>query len=554
MSSFAIAMGRDPEPWIDTDPQRRAPARGTAAVAAAHPLAARAGLLMLRAGGSAVDAAVAVQAALTVVEPHASGIGGGAVLLVHEGARMLCLDGLARAPGRVTARLATDFDGRNVPTERAMYGGRTVGVPGAVMALEHAHRRFGRLPWAALFAPAIELAAEGAPLAPYLMRALAENPAVRDTRFGREQYCADGLALPAGTVRRNPALAASLAAIAAGGAAALHEGPLAEAIVRAVAADPFAGTLTLADLGGYVPVERAPVRFALGAMTVLGGPLPAYGALAAAQIVAFVRHHGLGSLRDLPSEDAVHLLAEAGRLAIVDRWPYADPDFAPADVGQLLDPDYLAARAGLIDPVRRRERFPAGRGRELGGSMTSHVSVADARGQVVSMTTTLNQTCGSRIAVGGFWLNNVMTNFAAEPVLRGRSGREWHDPNAMAPHKRARTTIAPVIVLGADGRPVAALGAGGGFRIIGYVANALLRLAGGMRDPQAILDAPHGLNTNGVTEIEPELAHHAPGLAARGHWPHVRRMDGATQCVILDGGQVLAAGDRRRDGVGMATS
>ncbi len=552
MTSFATALGRDLEPWIATDPQRRSPAIGRAAVAAAHPLAARAGLLMLRAGGSAVDAAVAIQAALTVVEPNASGIGGGAVILVHDGAQALCLDGLARAPARVTARLATDFDGRTVPTERAMYGGRTVGVPGALMALEHAHRRFGRLPWSDLFAPAIELASEGAPLSPYLTRALAENPAVRDTRFAREHYCADGIALPAGTVRRNPALTESLVAIAAGGAAALHEGPLAEAIVHAVADDPFAGSLTLADLGSYRPVERPPLRFDLGGMTVLGGPLPAYGALAAAQIVAFVRHHGLASLRDLPSEDAVHLLAEAGRLAIMDRWPYADPDFAPADVAQLLDPDYLASRAGLIDPVRRRDRFPAGRGRELGGSMTSHLSVADARGQVVSMTTTINQNFGSRIAAGGFWLNNVMTNFAAEPVLRGRSGREWRDPNALEPLKRARTTIAPVIVLGADGRPVAALGAGGGFRIIGYVANALLRLAGGMRDPQAILDAPHGLNTNGITEIEPELEHHARALAARGHWPHVRRMDGATQCVILDEGQVSAAGDRRRDGVGMA--
>ncbi len=552
MDAFTTAYGRAIEPWITTNPSRDASASGRAAVATAHPLASRAALLMLRAGGSAVDAAVAAVAALCVVEPNASGLGGGAIILVHDGDRVLCLDGLARAPGRVTARLATDFDGRTVPSERAMYGGRTVGVPGALMALEHAHRRFGRLPWAELFAPAIELAAEGAPLSPYLMRALAENPSVRDTRFGREQYCVDGLALPAGTMRRNPALAATLMHIAEAGSAALHEGALAQAIVRAAAEDTFPGTLTLADLATYVPVERAPLRFALGGMTVLAGPLPAYGALAAAQIVGFVQRHGLRSLDDAPSADAIHLLAEAGRLAIMDRWPYADPDFAPADVGQLLDPAYLDARAALIDPLRRSNRFPPGRGRELGASQTSHLSVADARGQVVSMTTTINQNFGSRIAAGGFWLNNVMTNFAAEPVLRGRSGREWHDPNALAPHKRARTTIAPMIVLDEAGHPLAALGAGGGFRIIGYVANALLRLAGGMRDPQALLDAPHALNWNGVTEIEPALEHHAMGLAARGHWPHVRRMDGGTQCVILAGGEVRAAGDRRRDGSGMA--
>lgn len=184
--------------------------------------------------------------------------------------------------------------------------------------------------------------------------------------------------------------------------------------------------------------------------------------------------------------------------------------------------------------------------------MTSHVSVADGRGQVVSMTTTINQNFGSRMEAGGFWLNNVMTNFAAEPVVRGRSGREWRDPNALEPGKRARTTIAPVIVLGADGMPLAALGAGGGYRIIGYVANALLRLAGGMRDPQAILDAPHALNWNGVTEIEPELEALARPLAGLGHWPHVRRMDGGTQMVVMDGGEVAAGADRRRDGYGMA--
>ena len=550
--TFQTAYGRPLEPWITTDPTRSTPATGSAAVAAAHPLAARAALLMLREGGSAVDAAVAAQAALSVVEPNASGIGGGAMLLVHDGDRMLCLDGLACAPARVTARLATDFDGRTVPLERAMYGGRTVGVPGALMALEHAHRRFGRLPWAALFAPAIEMAAEGYPLSPYLWRALQENPAVRDTRFARDQYCAAGTVLPPGTIRRNPALAASLAAIAAGGAAALHEGPLAEAIIRATADDPFPGSLTAADLAGYLPVERAPLRFPLGRMTVLAGPLPAYGALAVAQIVGFLRHHGIAGLDDAPSADEIHFIAEAGRLAIMDRWPYADPDFASADVSQLLDPAYLDARAALIDPLRRSNRFPPGRGRELAGSDTSHLSIADAHGQLVSMTTTINQNFGSRVEAGGFWLNNVMTNFAADPVLKGRSGREWHDPNAMAPHKRARTTIAPVIVLDEAGRPLAALGAGGGFRIIGYVANALLRLAGGQRNPQALLDAPHALNWNGVTELEPALEHHAIPLAARGHWPHIRRLDGGTQCVILTDGQAHAAGDRRRDGVGMA--
>ena len=553
MMPVLTAFGREAEAWIDVDPTRRVAARGRAAAATANPLASWAALRMLRAGGSAVDAAVAAQAMLTLVEPNASGLGGGAIVLVHQAGATLCLDGLATAPARVPVRLATDFDGRSVPPDRAIYGGRTVGVPGALRALERAHRQFGRLAWAALFEPAIELAEQGYPLSPYLWRSLHENPAVRDTGFAQAQYCGgDDAVLPPGSVLRNPALAASLRSIAEDGAAALYEGALAEAVVRAACDDPFAGTLTAADMASYAPVARAPLRFTVGGLTVLAAPLPAYGGLAAAQIVAFAQRMGVSSLGVDLSANAVHVLAEAGRLAFADRWPYADPDHAPADVAQLLDPAYLDARAALLHPVRRTDRIVPGRGRELGASMTSHLCVADERGQVVSMTTTINQNFGSRIAVGGFWLNNVMTNFAAEPVLRGRLRPDLADPNAMAPFKRARTTIAPMIVLDEAGQPLAALGAGGGYRIIGYVANALLRLAGGMRDPQAILAAPHALNWSGISEVEPSLDRHVRELSARGHWVHVRRMDGGTQCLVLENGTVRAAGDPRRDGVGMA--
>lgn len=553
MAGVMAAFGRVAESWIDLDPSRRRPAAGRAAAATAHPLASWAAMGVLKDGGSAVDAAIAVQAVLTVVEPHASGIGGGAVLLVHADGRTVCLDGLASAPARVTRRLATDFDGRTVPAERAMYGGRTVGVPGALRMLAAAHRRFGRLAWDRLFAPAIAFAAEGYPLSPYLWRGLQENPAVRDTAAARALYCSEGgAALPPGSIIRNPALAATLAAIAADGAEAFHDGPVAAAMIRAVQADPFPGTLAAADLAAYAPAERVPLRFDFRGLTVLAAPLPAYGALAVAQIVAIAERLGVAGLGADLSADEVHVLAEAGRLAVTDRWPYADPDFAPVDIAPLLDPDYLDVRSALVDLSRRSDRFPPGRGRELGASNTSHLSIADARGQVVSMTTTINQGFGSRIAVGGFWLNNVMTNFAAEPVLRGRSGREWHDPNAIASGKRARTTIAPMIVLDAAGRPLAALGAAGGYRIIGYVANALLRLAAGWRDPQALLAAPHALSWNGITEMEPPLDRHMADLAARGHWVHARRLDGGAQCVVLERDTVLAGADPRRDGLGMA--
>jgi gamma-glutamyltranspeptidase/glutathione hydrolase len=548
ISPVALAFGRDAEPWIDFDPARRRPAIGDAAAATAHPLASWAMMHIMRAGGSAVDAAVAAQAVLTVVEPSASGIGGGAIMLVHAGGVTHAVDGLSAAPGHVPARLGTDFDGRRVPDDRAEYGGRTAGVPGALRALEAAHARFGRLRWAALFDHAIALAEEGFPLAPYLARSMAQNPAIRDEALARALYCGGtGAALPSGSTLRNPALAATLRRIAAGGAAEFYEGETAADICAAVRNDDFPGTITMADMAGYRAVLRSPIGYAMGGMTVHTAPLPAYGGIAAGQIVGILAALGLRGIGALPDEDDIHLIAEAGRVAFADRAPYADPDFAPMETAPLLNPAYLAERARLIDPRRRTEAIPPGQPATPGGSMTSHLSAADGAGQIVSMTTTINQYFGARIAVDGFYLNNAMTNFAGEPMSGGRPS-----PNAMAPRKRPRTTIAPSIVLDAQGAPLAALGAGGGYRIIGTVANALLRLCGGMRDPQALLAGAHVLNWNGVTEIEPELARHRAALAARGHWIGVKRMEGGTQCVVFDKGQWLAGGDPRRDGVGMA--
>jgi gamma-glutamyltranspeptidase/glutathione hydrolase len=538
---------RTPETWLDFDPTRTRPARGRAAAATAHPMASWAATTILHQGGSAIDAAIAAQAMLTLVEPNASGIGGGAIILAHDGARVRVFDGLSAAPARVTAKLALDFDGRTVPSDRAVYGGRTVGIPGALRALELAHRSLGKLPWVQLFAPAIAAAHDGFPLAPYLWRALQESPGVRDEAMARTLFCRDGAALPPGTLLRNAALGDTLEDIARHGAGALYRGDIADRICRAVAGDSFPGTITRDDLDSYRAIERAPLIYPHGSGHIATAPLPAYGGIAAGQIVGIAAALGLHGLDECPDEDAAHLLAECGRVAHADRAPYADPDHVDIDTAHLLDPHYLARRSKLIDRARRTDRIPAGRA-DGSSSMTSHLSVADGRGQVVALTTTINQNFGARIAVGGFYLNNVMTNFANEPVLRGRP-----DPNAIAPGKRARTTIAPSIVLDVNGNPTAALGAGGGFRIIGYVANALLRLAAGQRDPQALVAAPHVLNWSGLTELEPALEHLAPGLAARGHWLGIRRLDGGTQCIILhEDGTISAGGDPRRDGVGMA--
>jgi len=543
-----LAFGRAAEAWLDADMGRTRAARGRAAVACANPLASWAALRMIRDGGSAVDAAVAAQAVLTLVEPNASGIGGGAMILVHGGAGTIAIDGISAAPARVPERLETDYDGRTVPSDRAVYGGRTVGVPGALRALEMAHRRFGRLAWGALFVPAIELAEEGFALSPYVVRTLQEIPTMRDEPFARMLYYGGGDApLPAGTMLRNPPLGATLRAIAQGGADAFYCGETAHRIAAAVAADPFAGAITAADMAGYRAIERPAPGFRLGAMTVATAPLPAYGGIAAGQLVGIAERLGVGSIGTSLSEEEIHILAEAGRVAFADREPYADPDHAGLDIARLLSSEYLARRARYIDRSRRNDRIPAGHTDGLGGSMTSHLSIADGAGQVVSMTTTVNQNFGARIAVGGFYLNNALTNFALDPIRHGK-----RVPNAMGPGKRPRTSIGPMIAMDAAGVPVAAVGAGGGFRIIGYVANALLRLAGGMGDPQAIVAAAHALSWSGTTEIEPAFARHAKGLTARGHFVAVRRFDGGTQCVLRAGDAWLAGGDPRRDGMGMA--
>ena len=547
--TLSDAFGRTPESWLDFDPTRHRPAEGYAAAATANPLASWAAVSILRQGGTAVDAAIAAQAVLTLVEPNASGLGGGAMVLVHEAGQTTCIDGLSAAPSHVPSRLIRDFDGRPIPADRAMYGGRTAGVPGALRALADAHGRFGRLPWQALFAPAIELATDGFPLSPYLWRTLQEIPAMRDEPFAHALYCGGGdLALMPGTRLRNPALAATLTRIASQGVEELYQGETAAAICRAVAEDAFPGTITLADLGRYRAVTRTPQRFALGDKTVLGGALPSYGSLAAAQIIGIAARFGVTELGESISEQAIHVLAEAGRMCFAERAPFADPDFGTIATAELLDPAYLDARAGLLSARHRMDRLPRGRLADTpGSSMTSHLSIADEDGQVVSMTTTINQNFGARIAVGGFYLNNVMTNFATEAPVDGVA-----PANAIEPGKRAKTTIAPVLVLNADGSVLASLGAGGGYRIIGYVANALLRLAGGMRDPQAIVGAPHALNWNGITEIETRLRQHERALHERGHWVSLKRMDGGTQCLIRNGRLWQAGGDPRRDGAGMA--
>ena len=516
-------------------------ARGWEAAATANPLATDAAMAILRAGGSAVDAAIAAQAVLTLAEPSASGIGGGAIILMAAEGRVRVFEGLAAAPAAIAVREG-----------QPEFGGCSVGVPGAVRAMALAHAAGGRLAWRALFAPAIALAAEGAPLAPYLRRRLREAPAMREEALARALWFgADGAPHAAGTIIRNPELAENLALVAEQGADAFYEGKLAGRMVAAVQHDRQPGTLAATDLAAYRARERAPVRFPLGTWTVAAAPPPA-GGITVGQVVGLVRRFGLEGLgAELPTE-TMHVLAEAGRIAYADRPLMGDPEAMAIDAARLLEPAYLDARARLLDLGRRAGSYPQGLGTPVAeatraDSMTSHLSIADSAGMFVSMTTTINQLFGAPIAVGGFYLNDAVPNFSTRARARGERAA-----NAPGPGKRPRTTMAPAIVLDEANRPIAALGAGGGHRIVGMMANLLLRLAGGARDAAAMVGAPHALRWRAETEIEPPLARHRAALEALGHRVKVQRFDGAAQAVLIEPEGMSAGADPRRDGTGMA--
>ena len=547
-------------------------------VASANPLATEAGLRILRAGGTAVDAAVAVQMVLTLVEPQSSGIGGGAFLMHWDGKRVTALDGRETAPAAADEKLLLAPGGRPLTVTEAAVGGRAVGVPGTVRLMEAAHRAHGRLPWNQLLQPAIELAERGFAVSPRLHAQLKADPALKSQPAARAYWfgAPDGDAWPVGHILRNPALGQILRQLAERGSAAFYEGPVAADLVRRVRSHPTnPGVMTQEDLRGYSVKAREALCTDWRRYRVCGFPPPSSGHLAVMQILGIGEHLGWGEGTPMrgaaPGADFLHRYTEAARLAFADRAQYvADPDFVPAPGGDwlsLLDPAYLKQRAALVGPmslrvapagqppgVQRLSFAPQPEQPEYG---TSHVSIVDARGHAVSMTTTIEAVWGARQLAdggtglpGGYMLNNELSDFSAAPAdAQGRPVA-----NRVQPGKRPRSSMSPTLVFDRDsGRLEMSLGSPGGAMIIHFVAKTLLgTLAFGL-DPQQAIDLPNFGSLNGPTALERGRfpAETVQALQARGHIVGETELTSGLQAIVRTPRGWFGAADPRREGVAM---
>lgn len=556
-------QGVQPESGTGATAQRTATA-SLDMVAAANPHAARAGAAILAEGGSATDAAIAAQLVLNLVEPQSSGIGGGAFLVHYQASSgaVQSYDGRETAPAAATGSLFVKPDGDLPGYFEALVGGRSVGTPGLLRMLEVAHKQHGELPWARLFEPAIALAESGFAISPRLnglanrVPTIKQMPAISDYLLD-----ADGAAKPVGAILRNQAFADSLKRIAAGGADAFYRGDIATDMIAAVRNAPVnPGLLRESDLAGYVARLRAPVCLPYRGYRVCGMGPPSSGGTTVLQILGLLAHFDLAAMAP-NSAEAVHLFAEASRLAYADRDLYiADPDFVAVPVNGLLDPGYLKSRAALIDSQRAAPEVVAGRppgahqatwqsaaSPEL--PATSHISVVDRDGNAVALTTSIEFAFGSALMVRGFLLNNQLTDFSFAPERDGQLVA-----NRVEAGKRPRSSMAPTIVFDPQGRLAMVVGSPGGSRIICYVAKTLIATIDWNLDIQAAVDLPHRCNRGGATELEQDtaIAGVEAALTARGHTVETRDMNSGLHAIHItyDGGapRLRGAADPRREG------
>ena len=534
-------------------------------VSAADPRAAAAGTVILAQGGSATDAAIATMLALTVVEPQSSGIGGGG-LYVETDARgeVETIDGREKAPAAAGPKWFFK-DGKVMSFGEAVPGGTSVGVPGNIALAAKAHAAHGRLPWAALFAPAIKLARGGFAVTPRFYGALKSSSATAAfTPEGRALfYGADGLPLPVGTVVRNPALAATLEMIAGQGPKSFYSGGNGKAIVARVTTAPRnPAPMTTSDIAAYQAKDRAPVCAKYRAYRVCGMGPPSSGATTVLATLGQLERFDLRALGSA-SPTAWHLIAESERLAYADRARYsADADFVTVPAIGMVDPAYLARRSALIDPAKTMASVSAGTppgaenlsradapfAPEYG---TSHIAVVDRQGNAVTYTSTIESPFGSGLMVGGYFLNNELTDFDMQPELNGRMVA-----NRVEGGKRPRSSMSPTLVFGPDGKLVLVVGAAGGVTIPAQVIRAVIGVLDWNLTPQQALALPvifaPGIDTVFV-EQGSSLEAMIPALKALGHTDVLSRgLPLKANAIQISGDTLLGGADPRSEGVALS--
>ena len=540
-------------------PRSIAPVYDKGMVSAAEPRGAEAGAEILRAGGSATDAALATLLALTVVEPQSSGIGGGGFLLVDDGhGKVASFDGREKAP------LAAGPDwffvnGQPLTTPQAIPGGRSVGVPGNIRLMALAHERFGKLAWSALFGPAIRLARDGWVQTPRNVAFLSgeSETGALSPQARAIYYAADGQPLPAGTVIKNPALAAFLESLAARGPDSFYVGPNAQAIVSAVTTAPRnPAPMVAGDLAAYSAKERTPVCGTYRSYRICGMGPPSSGATTVFATLKQLERFDLKALGP-NSPVAWHLIAESERLAYADRERYlADPDFIEVPVGNLTAPEYLAERSQLIAPDRTMASVTAGDPNKITVVLadgltppergTSHFVAIDRTGQAATLTSTIESSFGSGLMVNGYYLNNELTDLSIIPARNGVPVA-----NRVEGGKRPRSSMSPTLVYGPDGKLRLAVGAAGGATIPVQVLKAIIGVIDWGMTAQQALAAPTIFAPGNTVYVEKGTALEAmiPALRALGHNDvQARAPSFKANAIEVVNGQLVGGVDPRSDG------
>lgn len=527
-------------------------------VAAANPYAVDAGKRIIEAGGSAIDAAVAIQAMLTLVEPQSSGIGGGGFIMYWDNTnkQLHTFDGREVAPKKIDPNVFFK-DGKPMSWRDAVVGGKSVGVPGVLKALEDAHEKFGKLPWQTLFSDTIDLSSKGFVVSPRLARLveLDLHPGVNEFTETNDYFKPQGKPVAKGDVKQNPKLANTLTLIGSQGTDAFYKGELAEKIAAAVnqvSINP--GTLSASDLAEYKVIQRQPMCNPYRAYKICSMAPPSSGGVTMYQILKLLENFTLSELSP-SSAEFVHLFTQASALAYADRADYiADLDFMGIDAQALVDETYIMKRASQIGVNTRYKKAEAGSPYETIAygtddayelDSTSHISIVDKQGNAVSMTASIEFMFGSGIMVEGFLLNNQLTDFAINPLQDGKLVL-----NRAEPGKRPRSAMSPTMVFDENNKLSLVIGSPGGSRIINYVAQTIVNVLDFDMDIQEAINAPRITNRNDRTSLEKgtPIASIKESLEALGHEVRVVDLNSGLHGIQIKNGKLYGAADPRREG------